>query len=158
MHCLSKTKNNRQKSFRESHFWGKKRTNKLQDCYISARAHLPICKASYPSWSSLLSCLFAMHLQSERTGALKYINYVHIFISNSPAFEFSKALRPALPQAVLLKHLLTDWGPELKSWWDNQWVHLKARLLTSAFAHREGNVQPLHQNVAGIFISGYQML
>lgn len=115
MHYLSQTKNNRQKSSKESLFWGEKRTNKLQDCYILAKAHLPICKASYPSWSSLLSCSFAVHLQPERTGASKYI---HIFISNSPAFASSKALRPALPQAALLKHLLTDWGPH--SYWTEQ--------------------------------------
>lgn len=156
MHCLSQTKN-RQKSSKESYISGKKKkpNQQLQDCYILAKAHLSICKDSSPSWSSLLSCPFAVHLQPERTGPPKYI---HIFISNSPAFAFSKALRPALSQAVVLKHLLTDWGPELKSWWDNQWVHLKARLLPSAFAHREGNVQSLHQNMAGIFISGYQML
>ena len=32
-----------------NHTSRKKRTNKLQDCYISAKAHLSICKASYPS-------------------------------------------------------------------------------------------------------------
>lgn len=79
----------------------KKRTNKLQNGYISAKAHLPICKASHTSWYSLLSCPFAVYLQSERANQ----ELLNLFTS---LFLIHRVLPLARHSG---QHLLTDWGP-----------------------------------------------
>lgn len=98
------------RNFLRNHTSRKKRTNKLQDCYISAKAHLLICKASYPSWSSLPSCPFAVHLQPQRTDQELLNSFTSLFLIHQLLPPARHSGQHCL-RGFCLKHLLTDWGP-----------------------------------------------
>lgn len=102
-----------------NHTSRKKRTNKLQDCYISAKAHLPICKASYPSWPSLPNCPFAVHLQSERADQELLNPFTSLFLIHQVLPPARHSGQQCL-RGLCLKHLLTYWGPA--SYWTEKQI------------------------------------